>query len=69
MAGGDGEGATEFHDYEGGGVGEGEGTKDVSEKIENEDQVMKTVFCVLMLKTKQPFYQKVIKSTRLSVHY
>uniref|UniRef100_A0A3B3CZB6 Midasin n=1 Tax=Oryzias melastigma TaxID=30732 RepID=A0A3B3CZB6_ORYME len=39
MPGGDGEGATEFHDYEGGGIGEGEGTKDVSDKIENEDQV------------------------------
>ncbi|KAM5256760.1 midasin [Ctenodactylus gundi] len=34
-----GEGATEFHDYEGGGIGEGEGIKDVSEKIENEEQV------------------------------
>lgn len=42
MAGGDGEGATEFHDYEGGGIGEGDGTKDVSDKIENEDQVMKS---------------------------
>ncbi|XP_032398227.1 midasin [Etheostoma spectabile] len=41
-AGGDGEGATEFHDYEGGGIGEGEGTKDVSDKIENEDQVEDT---------------------------
>lgn len=41
MAGGDGEGATEFHDYEGGGIGEGEGTKDVSDKIENEEQVMR----------------------------
>lgn len=39
MGGGDGEGATEFHDYEGGGIGEGEGVKDVSDKIENEDQV------------------------------
>lgn len=39
-AGGDEEGATEFHDYEGGGIGEGQGTKDVSDKIENEDQVM-----------------------------
>ncbi|KAM9782721.1 LOW QUALITY PROTEIN: midasin [Neosynchiropus ocellatus] len=39
MPGGDGEGATEFHDYEGGGIGEGEGAKDVSDKIENEDQV------------------------------
>uniref|UniRef100_A0A674E0K9 Midasin n=1 Tax=Salmo trutta TaxID=8032 RepID=A0A674E0K9_SALTR len=39
MEGGDGEGATEFHDYEGGGIGEGEGTKDVSDKIENEEQV------------------------------
>ncbi|XP_056150027.1 midasin [Lampris incognitus] len=42
MAGGDGEGATEFHDYEGGGIGEGEGTKDVSDKIENEEQVEDT---------------------------
>uniref|UniRef100_A0A3P8WSX5 Midasin n=1 Tax=Cynoglossus semilaevis TaxID=244447 RepID=A0A3P8WSX5_CYNSE len=42
-AGGDGEGATEFHDYEGGGIGEGEGTKDVSDKIENEDQVEDTL--------------------------
>ena len=39
MGGGDGEGSTDFHDYEGGGIGEGEGTKDVSDKIENEDQV------------------------------
>ncbi|XP_068087248.1 midasin [Hyperolius riggenbachi] len=38
-----GEGATEFHDYEGGGIGEGEGTKDVSNKIENEDQVEDTM--------------------------
>ncbi|KAM9316620.1 LOW QUALITY PROTEIN: midasin [Gastrophryne carolinensis] len=37
------EGATEFHDYEGGGIGEGEGMKDVSEKIENEDQVEDTL--------------------------
>uniref|UniRef100_A0A3Q2XAQ5 Midasin AAA ATPase 1 n=1 Tax=Hippocampus comes TaxID=109280 RepID=A0A3Q2XAQ5_HIPCM len=36
---GEGEGATEFHDYEGGGIGQGEGTKDVSDTIENEDQV------------------------------
>lgn len=34
-----GEGATEFHDYEGGGIGDGEGKKDVSDKIENENQV------------------------------
>lgn len=34
-----GEGATEFHDYEGGGIGEGEGVKDVSDQIEHEDQV------------------------------
>ncbi|KAK2507590.1 hypothetical protein MC885_004960, partial [Smutsia gigantea] len=32
-----GEGATEFHDYEGGGIGEGEGMKDVSDQIENEE--------------------------------
>ncbi|GAA6099361.1 midasin isoform X1 [Tachysurus ichikawai] len=42
MGGGDGEGSTEFHDYEGGGIGEGEGVKDVSDKIENEDQVEDT---------------------------
>ncbi|XP_019064368.1 midasin isoform X2 [Fukomys damarensis] len=34
-----GEGATEFHNYEGGGIGEGEGMRDVSDKIENEEQV------------------------------
>uniref|UniRef100_A0A3Q3NKD3 Midasin n=1 Tax=Labrus bergylta TaxID=56723 RepID=A0A3Q3NKD3_9LABR len=44
MAGGDGEGATEFHDYEGGGIGEGEGNKDVSDKIENEDQQVEDTF-------------------------
>ncbi|XP_060119521.1 midasin-like [Heteronotia binoei] len=37
-----GEGATEFHDYEGGGIGEGEGKKDVSDKIEDEAQVEDT---------------------------
>ncbi|XP_073934254.1 midasin isoform X1 [Castor canadensis] len=37
-----GEGATEFHDYEGGGIGEGEGMKDVSDQIENEEQVEDT---------------------------
>ncbi|XP_007570662.1 midasin isoform X2 [Poecilia formosa] len=39
MPGGDADGATEFHDYEGGGIGDGDGIKDVSDKIENEDQV------------------------------
>ncbi|KAM4681125.1 midasin isoform 3-T3 [Amazona ochrocephala] len=34
-----GEGATQFHDYEDGGIGDGEGKKDVSDKIENEDQI------------------------------
>ncbi|XP_014672453.1 PREDICTED: midasin-like [Priapulus caudatus] len=33
------EGATQFEDIEGGGMGEGEGVKDVSEKIESEDQL------------------------------
>ncbi|XP_066867568.1 midasin isoform X2 [Kogia breviceps] len=37
-----GEGATEFHDYEGGGIGEGEGVKDVSAQIENEEQAEDT---------------------------
>ncbi|GFO05689.1 midasin, partial [Plakobranchus ocellatus] len=35
----EGEGATEFKDIEGGGIGEGEGTKDVSDQIETEDQL------------------------------
>ncbi|KAH9525003.1 AAA ATPase midasin [Bulinus truncatus] len=34
-----GEGATEFKDIEGGGLGEGEGAKDVSDQIESEDQL------------------------------
>uniref|UniRef100_A0A672UXN9 Midasin n=1 Tax=Strigops habroptila TaxID=2489341 RepID=A0A672UXN9_STRHB len=34
-----GEGATQFHDYEDGGIGDGEGKKDVSDNIESEDQV------------------------------
>uniref|UniRef100_A0A8C0BEF4 Midasin n=1 Tax=Buteo japonicus TaxID=224669 RepID=A0A8C0BEF4_9AVES len=34
-----GEGATQFHDYEDGGIGDGEGKKDVSDKIESEDQI------------------------------
>ncbi|XP_008565442.1 PREDICTED: midasin [Galeopterus variegatus] len=38
----EGEGATEFHDYEGGGIGEGEGMKDVSDQIDNEEQVEDT---------------------------
>lgn len=56
-AGGDGEGATEFHDYEGGGIGEGEGTKDVSDKIENEDQVIPpdTPICSRLSKTCREF--------------
>ncbi|RUS90710.1 hypothetical protein EGW08_001514, partial [Elysia chlorotica] len=35
----EGEGATDFQDIEGGGIGEGEGTKDVSDQIETEDQL------------------------------
>ena len=34
-----GEGATEFEDVQSGGLGEGEGAKDVSDQIESEDQV------------------------------
>ncbi|CAH6790218.1 midasin [Phodopus roborovskii] len=37
-----GEGSTQFHDYEGGGIGDGEGMKDVSDRIENEEQVEDT---------------------------
>lgn len=39
-----GEGATQFHDYEGGGIGDGEGMKDVSDQIENEEQVRSHCF-------------------------
>jgi len=38
-----GEGATKFEDIEGGGMGEGEGVKDVSDQIENEDQVRERI--------------------------
>ncbi|XP_063773055.1 midasin [Pseudophryne corroboree] len=38
-----GEGAVQFHDNEDGGIGEGEGMKDVSDKIENEDQIEDTL--------------------------
>ncbi|XP_064629159.1 midasin-like [Lineus longissimus] len=37
-----GEGSTKFEDIEGGGLGEGEGQKDVSDQIENEDQLEDT---------------------------
>ncbi|XP_061668786.1 midasin isoform X2 [Syngnathoides biaculeatus] len=40
---GEGQSATEFHDYEGSGIGQGEGTKDVSDTIESEDQVEDTL--------------------------
>ena len=36
----EGEGATSFEDAENCGIGEGEGRKDVSDQIENEEQVM-----------------------------
>jgi hypothetical protein len=36
----EGEGATSFEDAENCGIGEGEGRKDVSNQIENEEQVM-----------------------------
>ena len=43
---GEGDGATEFEDIEGGGIGEGEGMKDVSDQIESEDQV--SSYCFLL---------------------
>ena len=39
IEGGDGEGSGQFEDVEGTGLGEGDGIKDVSDQIENEDQV------------------------------
>lgn len=50
-----GEGATEFHDYEGGGIGEGEGMKDVSDRIENEEQVRFHVKYEYSLQKLSPF--------------
>lgn len=44
-----GEGATEFADIEGGGIGEGEGVKDVSDQIETEDQVFNVLICTVSL--------------------
>ena len=35
-----GDGAGAFKEHEGTGMGEGEGAKDVSDKIENEDQLL-----------------------------
>ncbi len=35
----EGDGASQFEDITGGGLGEGEGAKDVSDQIESEDQV------------------------------
>ncbi|KAL8186257.1 UNVERIFIED_CONTAM: hypothetical protein K2H54_066664, partial [Gekko kuhli] len=46
-----GEGATEFHDYEDGGIGEGEGKKDVSDKIENEDQNTEVIITTIATPT------------------
>lgn len=45
-----GEGATDFEDIEGGGLGQGEGVKDVSDQIENEDQVGLILLSKLMPK-------------------
>lgn len=36
----------QFHDYEGGGIGDGEGMKDVSDRIENEEQVGSHSMCL-----------------------
>lgn len=44
-----GEGAAQFHDYEGGGIGDGEGMKDVSDRIESEDQVCSHSLCKMAL--------------------
>lgn len=48
----EGGGATEFEDIEGGGIGEGEGTKDVSDQIENEDQVC-GMYMYIFMRSKQ----------------
>jgi len=37
------DGGTKFEDVEGGGIGDGEGIKDVSEQIESEEQVRPAV--------------------------
>jgi len=38
------DGATKFEDIEGGGIGDGEGVKDVSEQIESEEQVCVQIY-------------------------
>ena len=45
----EGEGATEFKDIEGGGLGQGEGVKDVSDQIESEDQVFVQYRCMFVV--------------------
>lgn len=40
------DGATKFEDIEGGGIGDGEGVKDVSDQIESEEQVLAVVLDV-----------------------
>ncbi len=42
-----GEGATDFQDIEEGGIGEGEGMKDVSDQIDNEDQVRRKILSLV----------------------
>ena len=58
IEGGEGDGSTEFEDIEGGGIGEGEGMKDVSDQIENEDQVnfMFTFLLLLFFVTMNSFF-------------
>jgi len=48
------DGATKFEDIEGGGIGEGEGVKDVSEQIESEEQVLADVSYVLYSAVQHP---------------
>lgn len=54
------DGATKFEDIEGGGIGEGEGVKDVSEQIESEEQVLADVSYILYSDLQHP--------TKLSLH-
>ena len=56
------EGATQFEDIQGGGLGEGEGMKDVSDQIENEDQLEDTKLPGQEEKEENPEQQPDLKS-------
>ena len=59
----EGEGSTKFEDIESGGLGDGEGTKDVSEQIESEDQVFVMPYFIL----NEPCYLNYVLCAEFSI--